>query len=188
MGFKEVNGADASTSVSLGGINKATGKPNPTTIEGYYVGTKKVPSQRNAAGFSNLYILQTEKGNVGVWGKTDLDKKMAALNPEHRAMCRLSYTGMKKIPGKNDMYTFKVEVDEGNTAPQEDDDSNPNAEFDPEDPTLDESDLDGDDAALDEPTVPYVATAPRTAAPTPDAARQAKVKALLGNKTATARK
>lgn len=115
MGFKEVNAVDSSVSISLGGINRTTGKPNPTQIEGYYLGVKAIPSLMAKSGSTNLYILQTPKGNVGVWGKTDLDRKMLGVDAEAGYMIRISYTGTKPIPGKNSMHTFKVEVDESNT-------------------------------------------------------------------------
>ena len=40
MGFQELNGLDADVTISLGGVNRKTGKPNPVKVEGYYLGKK----------------------------------------------------------------------------------------------------------------------------------------------------
>jgi hypothetical protein len=46
MAFKETNGAESDTSISLGGLNKKTNKPNPTSIEGYYIGSQQIKTDR----------------------------------------------------------------------------------------------------------------------------------------------
>jgi hypothetical protein len=185
MAFKETNGAESDTSISLGGLNKKTNKPNPTSIEGYYIGSKQIKSDRAKSGFTALYVFQNENGNVGVWGKTDLDKRMVGV--KEGVMTRVTFTGMKKIPGKNDMYSYKVEVDESNTLENGSVENDVPNSFDSEDASQDETDLDSDGEAYD--TAPYSAThAPKQATATPDAARQAKVQALLAKKPTSARK
>lgn len=109
MAFKEVSSLDADVTVALGGINRKTGKKNPTSAEGYYLGNRPVT---NKTGESKLHFLQTPKGKLGVWGKTDMDKKLASVVPG--TMIRISFTGMQPTP-KGDMYKFKVEVDDANT-------------------------------------------------------------------------
>lgn len=185
MAFKEIQSLDAETTISLGGFNKKTRQDNPTQITGYYLGSKTVPSQKSKTGKAYIHIFQTADGNVGVWGKTDLDRKMSALTEKVGVMVRVTQSGTKPTKGGNDMYIFRVEVDADNTievatAPQSyesevieedyaeesyDDEENPNAEFDA--------------------PVTRRPTAPVKAATVPDAARQAKVKALLA-KTKTA--
>lgn len=112
MAFKEIASLDAETTIALGGQNKKTGKKNPTSVEGYYLGSKEVDSPKSKNGKAFIHILQTDKGNVGVWGKTDLDRKVRTV--EAGTMVRLSFD--KMTPTKNgDMYIYKVEVDSDNT-------------------------------------------------------------------------
>ncbi len=109
MAFKEVSSLDAENTIALGGKNKKTGKSNPTSAEGYYLGSRKVS---NKNGESSIHFLQTPKGNLGVWGKTDMDRKLSSVTPGD--MIRISFTGMTPTP-RGDMYKFKVEVDSDNT-------------------------------------------------------------------------
>jgi len=112
MGFKEVQSLDADIIIALGGKDKRTGKTNPKTAEGYYLGARKVESRKAKAGYSYLHFLQTEAGNLGIWGKTDLDRKLTTVTPG--AMVRITQTSMQPTPN-GDMYKFKVEVDLDNT-------------------------------------------------------------------------
>lgn len=112
MAFKPLADLDASTTTAIGGVNKETGKKNPTSIEGYFVGTRQVPSRKAKSGFCSLHILQTAQGNVGVWGKTNLDQKIPSVLPGQ--MIRISFVGMVETPN-NPMYKYKVEVDADNT-------------------------------------------------------------------------
>lgn len=112
MAFKQVADLAADVTISLGGVNKKLGKKNPTQVEGYFIGTKKVADAKKQSGFSSIYILQTPKGNVGVWGKTDMDRKMVGVTAG--TMVRITHTGMQ--PTKNgDMYKYSVEFDVENT-------------------------------------------------------------------------
>lgn len=112
MAFKEVQSLDADNTTALGGFNKKTGKKNPTNAEGYYLGTRQVDSPRSKSGKSALHFLQTPKGNLGVWGKTDLDRKLS--NVPAGTMVRITQSGTVPTPN-GDMYKFKVEVDPDNT-------------------------------------------------------------------------
>lgn len=112
MGFKELQDLDASTVIALGGRNKKTGKENPSTVEGYYLGSRKVDSKKNKTGFSYIHILSTPKGNLGVWGKTDLDRKILSVSPG--TMIRATHVGMLQVP-TGEMYKYKVEIDDSNT-------------------------------------------------------------------------
>jgi hypothetical protein len=112
MAFKEVNDLNPDTTISLGGVNKKTNKPNPKQVEGYYLGSRKVEDRKKKSGYSYIYVLQTPKGNLGVWGKTDLDRKMEAVTPG--VMIRITQSGMAATPN-GEMYKFKVEFDESNT-------------------------------------------------------------------------
>lgn len=189
MGFKELADLDCSVTTAIGGFNKETKKDNPTQIEGYFIGSRKIDSAKAKSGYCFLHVLQTNKGNVGVWGKTNLDQKLSAVQPG--TMIRISFQGMVETRN-NPMYKYKVEVDESNTievnlASSEDNgaEANPHAEgkYDFE--------RDQDEAAVDadepEEQAPPRAVAPREPAKTPNAASQAKVQALLANARAAKR-
>lgn len=187
MAFKEVASLDTDKTVALGGIDKRTGKANPTKLEGFYLGTKQVNSPLSKTGLSAVHIFQTAAGNIGVWGKTDLDRKMAVATVG--AMTRVTQTGKQQIPGKNPMYKFKVEIDADNTievgnltestASGSADNGGYVADSE-EDGLTSELGLDDEEAALDEvvPARPLRAASTQNA----NAARQARVQELLGNK------
>lgn len=107
--FKELASLDAEVTVALGKINKETGKPYPKSAEGYFLGSRTVESKR---GDSKLHFLQTSKGNLGIWGTTDLNRKLSQAAPG--VMVRITSTGTKPTPN-GDMYTYKVEADHDNT-------------------------------------------------------------------------
>jgi hypothetical protein len=109
MAFKEVSTLDADVTVALGKRDKKTGKAYPTSAEGYYLGSRPVTNKK---GQSNLHFLQTSKGNLGIWGTTDLDRKLSQTDPG--VMVRITSTGTKPTPN-GDMYTYKVEADKDNT-------------------------------------------------------------------------
>jgi hypothetical protein len=109
MAFQEVNSLDADVTIALGKVDKTTGKPFPKEIEGYYLGSRSVANKR---GDSKLHFFQTAKGNVGVWGTTDLDRKLGQVTVG--SMTRATSTGTKPTPN-GDMYTYRVEVDKDNS-------------------------------------------------------------------------
>lgn len=172
MGFTELADLDCTVTTALGGRDKKNNKNNPTQIEGYYIGSRQVASPKSKTGFAALHVFQTEEGNVGVWGKTNLDQKMKQVTPG--SMTRVTFTGMMETKN-NPMYKYKVEVDSSNTidvssaVPVKD-------SYESDDSYSDES-LDESSA---EEAVEYVAPkAPKQAAKTPSAEQQARVKALL---------
>lgn len=183
MAFKEIQSLDAETTISLGGFNKKTRQDNPTQITGYYLGSKTVPSQKSKTGKAYIHIFQTVDGNVGVWGKTDLDRKMQALTEKVGVMVRVTQNGTKPTKGGNDMYIFRVEVDADNSIEVATTQQSYESEV-VEEEYSDESYDDDVNAEFDAPATRRP-TAPVQAATVPDAARQAKVKALLAkSKTA----
>ena len=109
MAFSEVSSLDADVTVALGKTDKKTGKPYPKQAEGYYLGKREVESKRGA---SFLHFLQTSKGNLGVWGTMDLNRKLSQVVPG--TMVRITSTGTKATPN-GEMYTYKVESDKTNT-------------------------------------------------------------------------
>lgn len=180
MAFKQVLDLDADVTVALGGVNKKTGKKNPTQVEGYYIGVRSVESKKSKSGFSNIYFFQTQEGMIGVWGKTDLDRKMNQVKPGTMTLVKQSGT----VPTPNgDMYKFTVAVDTDNTIEVDilsnntgnaaaNDETTPYASDDDEDSL--------DDEAADE-VVHARPTSPAKPATAPDANRQARVQALLSS-------
>lgn len=113
MAFKTLVSLDTDKVIGIDGkIDKKTRVKNPTSIEGYFLGSKKIDSPKDKRGFSYIHIFQTPEGNTGVWGKTDLDYKMKQVTAG--TMVRASFDRM--LATKNgDMYKFRVQVDEDNT-------------------------------------------------------------------------
>jgi hypothetical protein len=194
MGFQDIADLDCQVTTAIGGVDKKSGKKNPTTIEGYFIGTRQVPSPKSKTGFAALHVLQTPKGNVGVWGKTNLDQKMTAVKAGQ--MIRITFTGMVETKN-NPMYKYRVQVDPSQTIEvNTGDDSGAGAEdsgeaaggdesdagFNTEEGYEPEAELDAEEAPLDEaPVQRPVAPARRAAAPDPQ--RAAKVQALLKGRT-----
>lgn len=112
MGFKTVTDLDAETTIAIGGFNKKTKRDNPTSVEGYYLGKRSVASKKARSGLCDIYYFQTPKGNIAVWGKTDMDRKMGGVTPG--VMTRVSFDKMVPTPN-GEMYKYKVEFDPDNT-------------------------------------------------------------------------
>lgn len=177
MAFKQLADLDASVTTAIGGTDKTTGKKNPTSIEGYYIGTRAVPSRKAKSGTCSLHILQTAQGNVGVWGKTNLDQKMPSVLPGQ--MIRVSFVGMVETPN-NPMYKYKVEVDADNTIEVNlaDETTAPTATED-----SDTQDYSGsEEAEEDAPTTLPAPRRPAAPAQPASAERQAAVRSVLGAK------
>lgn len=111
MPYQEVTDLNAENVTPLGGPNKKTGKPNPKEVEGYYLGSRKVDSKKARSGFAYIHVFQTSGGNKGVWGKTDMDRKILAVTPG--TMTKVTHTGSVPTPN-GDMYTYKVQFDKTN--------------------------------------------------------------------------
>lgn len=193
MAFKQVLDLDCDKTISLGGVDKRTNKANPRAVEGYFIGSKDTPSKKAKNGIAKLHIFQTSEGSTGVWGKTDLDRKL--LSVPAGAMTRITQTG--KVPTANgDMFKYKVEVDEDNSIEVNLPSNNASDETQEEsqglqrsdqsdDEDLEETDFDQEETRVDE-VQPVRAAPPKKAATAPDAARQAKVQALLNGKSRAA--
>ena len=110
MAYEDLVVLDAETTITIGGKDKKTGKSNPTKAEGYYLGSRVVEGGKY--GPSTLHFLQTAGGNVGVWGKTNLDKQLKLV--KLGAMIEITYAGMVETKN-NPMHTYKVRQDKSNT-------------------------------------------------------------------------
>jgi len=174
MGFTEVSSLDAEVTIALGKINKKTGKAYPKQAEGYYLGSRTVENKR---GESKIHFLKTDKGNLGVWGTTDLDRKLSSVGAG--TMVRITSTGTKPTPN-GDMYTYKVEQDKTNTIEVE---AAAPAYANDEDTGYDEGtdDTESEDYSSDDTDEDAVQAAALAAAERA-AANKAKVEALLKGK------
>lgn len=113
MAYEEVTDLGTDNVIALGGVNKQTGKSNPTSIEGYFLGSREVPSAMSKTGFAKIHVFKTASGNTGVWGKTDLDLKLASVTPGTMTLAK--FDRMQPQKGKQSMYKYKVLVDSENT-------------------------------------------------------------------------
>lgn len=185
MAFQELPDMDCEVSFAIGGFDKKARKDNPTTATGYFIGSKQVPSKKSKTGFAFLHIFQKPGGdNFGVWGKTDLDRKMRAV--EAGQLTKISFVGMKETEN-NPMYKYKVQVDKEDTIevtttagnePQMADSAGveyPEGSYDEE--PQDEADLDEEEAQPDE-APPVQTKPPRQAAKPPTGEAQRRVQEL----------
>ncbi len=197
MAFKELADLDADTCYALGGKDKKTGKNNPTKVEGYFIGTRQVESKKSKTGLAALHIIQTSKGNVGIWGKTNLDQKLKSVTPG--VMVKIEFSGMKETKN-NPMYVYKVSQDTENTievvgadtSAAADTGSDDQGDFNSDDTPFegdtgaeDDVDADSDAPAADEPP-PQRAQAPRRPAAAPTRAATQGVQGLLANRRRSA--
>lgn len=187
MAFKTIQDLDCEVVVALGGKDE-NGKANPTQVEGYYLGFRRVASKLSKSGFANIHVFQTEEGNVGVWGKTNLDQKLLAATPG--TMIRATFTGTKPIPGKKAMYMYKVEIDEENKIEVNLAEATPKNDTEAEEELgasddSEESDPEAEEAAPDE-VKPARAKPPLQTAKAPAPSQQEKVKKLLAGRASNA--
>lgn len=163
--------------VVLGGVDKKTGKKNPTQLEGYFLRVETRPNRYNPNKPQNFYIFQTSTGQVGIYGKAGIDREMkkATLG----VMTLVKDTGQVLDTGKgNPMKVFQISQDkanvldaaslaQSNVAPQSDEDYISNSEDDET------------DEELVEEIAARAPVAPKVPLKTPSAERQAALQALL---------
>lgn len=182
MGFTTLADLDTDNCTAIGGIDKKTGKPNPKSIEGYFIGTKQTVSTKAKTGFAALHVVQTKTGNTGVWGKTNLDSKL--LGVPAGTMVRITFLGMQETKN-NPMYKYKVEVDRENTievTPPGDESEKADGDVHTgayeDDDYAEETGVDEEAPVADE-IAPARALPPKRAAMTPSADQIAKTRELL---------
>ncbi len=208
MAYEEINDLGAEKTFALGGVrtDKKTQKrfKNPKEVEGYYLGTKVVQLAGQEKP-SKIHIFQGEvrndkgetvfTGNVGIWGKTDLDRKLE--NAKIGLMTKAYFDKMQDPaqvkPGKRQMYLFKSFQDQTNSITvegvsgeevfeTEEEAVEAAADTASEEAFEEEAALDEEEPVADEP-VAQPARAPKAAkAPSPD--RQAAMQRLMGPKAA----
>jgi len=172
MGYKTVVELKSDQTIKLGGKD-ATGKANPTSIEGYYLGHRETKSDY---GIGVIHFFQTQDGNVGVWGKTNMNRQLT--KDRLGQMVLVTFTGMGKAQkGKAAPYNFQVQYDDGNTI---DVGGVALSNTDTHEDVDNVEDL--NDEPLDE-VQPERATAPKRPATTPSASRQAEIQAMLKHRS-----
>ncbi len=170
---------NADVTYVLGGTDEKTGKPNPKSVEGYFLGNRITPDKGYGPG--TLHIFQTKEGNVGIWGKTS--SKGLLTDVMVGRMCLLTFTGMS-VPakkGRQPAYQYKLQFDRANTIDVSGIDVNAADESEPDYGDVDletPTDADETESYVSEPT-PVRAAAPKAPARTPNLDVQAKIRAQL---------
>lgn len=173
MAFKPVLDLNADVTITIGGVDRKTQKKNANSVEGYFLGSREIADKMKKTGKSYVHIFQTANGNVGVWGKTDLDRKLVGVGAG--LMTRVTFNGMRAVP-TGEMYTYRVETDADNTIDTSALGASNNSEE-----SLSEFAGNGEEETeeLNDEPVASAPKAPAQPAKAADAARQARVKALL---------
>lgn len=151
------------------------------SLEGYYLGARKVASEMNAAGFTLLHVFSTPDGNIGLWGKTNLDSQLTSVTPG--TMTRVVFTGMRAPTkkGRKPSYTYKVDRDKANTIEVDFGSASTIKAADDGVEYDDPEDADGEGETFDAP-VPAAPRRPSTPLSTPSASSQAATRALLSGR------
>jgi len=180
MSYKKHVDLNSDVTVALGGKD-AKGKPNPTSVEGYYLGSRTVDGEY---GEAKIHYFNTAEGVVGVWGKTNLNR---ILDPKYLGMMVLvSFTGMGKAQkGKKPPYNYELQYDDGNTTDVSgfnlDAAGAEEPDYSDSEEGYEESSVDGDETEADEPP-PARVTAPKTPLKTPTAKTTKSVQDLLASR------
>lgn len=105
MAYEEMVDLGTDNVVALGGVNSKTGKPNPTEIEGRYLGARAVTTSN---GPSVIHVFQTPTGSVGVWGTKKLNDNLPG---SEGYMLFIKYKGKVKIAGGKTQHTYSFGID-----------------------------------------------------------------------------
>lgn len=181
MAYEKV-GMFTENNIKLGGINKKTGKPNPTTLEGYYKGTKEVKNEV-FEGVSQIHVFKTKAGDVGVWGAANLNYQIKDCQKGVSTL--IKFMGTKPSKKGSPMQVFEVLQDKSNadgsievTAGPLEEAEEPSHEAD--EPSFDDGSFDVEEIEA-EPA--YVApVAPRQPARPVNSDAKSKVDALLASR------
>lgn len=109
MAYEKMADLGTDTVSALGGTNSKTGKPNPSQVEGYYLGARSVVT---STGASVIHVFQTPKGNEGVWGTKKLNDNLTRTVVGK--MVLVKYKGKIKITGGKTQHTYEFFIDKSN--------------------------------------------------------------------------
>lgn len=162
--IKKITGQSDKT-IKLGGAG------NPTSIDGYFLGTKITADTGYGPG--KLHMFSTAEGVVGVWGKTAMNNSLTQELLGQRVV--VTFLGMKKskTKGRNPFYDYSIEHDPENTM-----DVSELANWNNGGESSDES---YEDDITDE-VAPARTSKPLQAASSPSASKQAQVRAELAKR------
>lgn len=111
MAYEKLNDVK---SITLGGVDKKSGKQNPTQLEGFYIRKEEKPNKFNPGKPQAFYVFETKEGPVGLFGKAGIDREMKKANLG--VMTKVVDTGKLLDTGKgNPMRVFEVYQDSTNT-------------------------------------------------------------------------
>lgn len=169
------------STVKIGGIDKETGKKNPTFIEGYYLGVETRPSKFKKDGVA-FYKFQTANGYEGTYGNS-AGMVTAMKKAVVGRMTKLMDTGQTLDTGKgNPMRVFKAYQDDQNTieidAPAEAPEHVEQEAYQSIDEE-EETSLDAEEQELDVVVPPSRPIAPKVAAKAPSAESQKRIQDIL---------
>lgn len=127
MAFQDFSNPRPEKWVTLGGRNKETGKPNPTTAKGYYLGSFESQNKFNKDKKNTNLVLMTPQGLLGLTAPSHLVKKikenetnLAKRNIDARGlMVEISFVGEQDVGKGNPMKLFKVGFDPENRGSSE---------------------------------------------------------------------
>ena len=122
MAFQDFSNPRPEKWVTLGGRNKETGKLNPTSAKGYYLGSFESQNKFNKDKKNVNLVLMTPQGLLGLTAPSHLVKKMkenetnlAKRNVDVRGlMVEISFVGEQDVGKGNPMKLFKVGFDPEN--------------------------------------------------------------------------
>lgn len=110
MGYEKLSDVKP---VALGGVDKKSGKRNPTELEGYYIRREEKPNKFNPGKPQSFYVFETKEGQVGLFGKAGIDREMKKASIG--VMTKVIDTGKLLDTGKgNPMRVFEVFQDSAN--------------------------------------------------------------------------
>lgn len=109
MAYEKVVDLGTDNVTALGGTDNKTGKPNPSKMEGYYLGSREVAT---STGQSRIHVFQTPKGNQGLWGTKKLNDNLTPKVVGH--MVLVEYKGKVKINGGKTQHTYNIFHDRDN--------------------------------------------------------------------------
>lgn len=120
MAFKRYDDAQPDSWVTVGGISKKTGKKNPSTQTGYYLGRTVGKNQFDEDKDKVTFMVKTDRGVVGVNGNSNLIRRMDAAERNFKsaegksplgASVVITCTGEQPSKKGNPMKLFDVQFD-----------------------------------------------------------------------------
>jgi len=118
MAFNDYSSPKPDSWVTVGGVTRE-GVKNPSSLEGYYMGTISEPSSFDKNKLKHTHLIQTAKGIAGVNGSSNLNFKMkdSENNLLKRGISpigvklRIEFVGTKPSSKGNPTKLYKVTFD-----------------------------------------------------------------------------